>query len=220
MRRLILIGDVHGCVDELQALLRAVGHHRSDKVVLVGDLVAKGPDSQGVVQLAREVRAWAVRGNHDDHVLRCRFRPPGSRPLKPHHQQVVDTLKPADWAYLERLPLYCRFKEHNLLVVHAGIVPGTPLRQQRIDNLLNLRSIAPDGRPSKKVEGGVPWASRWEGPEQIVFGHDAVRGVQQHPFATGLDSGCVYGRELTALILPEKRFVSVKARRAYCEQRP
>ena len=71
--RTILIGDVHGCIDELQDLLREVGFvPGEDRVVLVGDLVAKGPDSQAVVQLCRERGFEAVLGNHDAFLLRIR----------------------------------------------------------------------------------------------------------------------------------------------------
>ena len=67
----------------------------------------------------------------------------------------------------------------------------------------------------KKVDAGAPWAAAWKGPEHVVFGHDAIRGLQQHPHATGLDTACVYGRSLTALLLPEKRLVSVRAKKQY-----
>jgi hypothetical protein len=89
-----------------------------------------------------------------------------------------------------------------------------PLAEQKREHLLNLRSIDDDGHPSKRIEGR-PWGSVWRGPEHVVFGHDAVRGLQRHPHATGLDTGCVYGRELTALILPERKLVHFAARRAY-----
>src|SRR5690349_15378717 len=66
----VIIGDVHGCLDELRALVHGCGGERSARFVLVGDLVAKGPDSVGVVAYAREHGFSAVMGNHDDKVVR------------------------------------------------------------------------------------------------------------------------------------------------------
>ena len=217
--RTIVIGDVHGCLDELQDLLRACAIDWSaDRVVLVGDLVAKGPDSRGVLQLARERKIEAVLGNHDAKVLT--FAPDTSATDESHksskqHARVARTLHAADWAYLGGLPLYRDLLEVNVVVVHAGLIAGIPLAHQPRDLIINMRSITPEGEPSKRVEAGVPWGSRWPGPRHVVFGHDAVRGLQQHPFATGIDTGCVYGRALTALILPDHRLVSVPARRTY-----
>ena len=99
-------------------------------------------------------------------------------------------------------------------MLHAGAVPGVPFEKQTREHLTTMRSIGSDGQPTKRIEGR-PWAAVWPGPEKIVFGHDAIRGLQRHRFATGLDTGCVYGRRLTALLLPERRLVSVEARRAY-----
>ncbi|MDY7230191.1 metallophosphoesterase [Hyalangium rubrum] len=216
--RTLFIGDVHGCADELDALLKECGWQPGERVVLVGDLVAKGPDSAGVVQRARELGLKAVRGNHDEHVLRWYQgqQKPGKK-LKPEHQHVLDTLRRADWDYLDALPLYLRLPDVNALAVHGGFLPGVSLRRQRQEHLLNLRSIASDGTPSKRVDGGAPWASHWRGPELVLFGHDAVRGLQRHPHAFGLDTGCVYGGRLTAYVLPEGRFYSVPARRMYMD---
>jgi hypothetical protein len=183
-------------------------------VVLVGDLVAKGPDSAGVVQWARESGALAVLGNHDEHALRARHGDPHARAK---HIEVAKSLSAADLAWLEARPLWLRLDGlvgTPRAVVHGGAVPGIALERQERDHLLNLRSIDDRGHPSRRIEGS-PWAALWRGPEQLVFGHDAVRGLQRHPMATGLDTGCVYGRELTALVLPSEELVSVPARRAY-----
>lgn len=216
--RTIVIGDVHGCLRELEALLAACDVDWSaDRVVLVGDLVAKGPDSQGVVQLARERRIQSVLGNHDARVLTFAPGAAAAAPpaRSPKHEQVAHTLGAKDWHYLQHLPLYLPLRDHDMIVVHAGLVAGVPLAKQSRDLLTNMRSITPNGEPSMRVDAGVPWGSTWPGPEHVVFGHDAVRGLQQHRFATGLDTGCVYGRSLTALVLPERRLVSVPAQRAY-----
>jgi Calcineurin-like phosphoesterase len=210
----IIIGDVHGCLDELLELVQRCGGGAGTRVVLVGDLVAKGPDSAGVIQWARESGAESVLGNHDDKVLRLR---PGSaaapRDPKRVHAEVARSLHAPDWHWLAALPLLLPVGRRHL-VVHAGLVPGVAVEEQERDHLLNLRSITPQGRPSKEIDGD-PWASLWRGPQHVVFGHDAVRGLQRHPFATGLDTGCVYGGALTALVLPKGELVSVPARRAY-----
>jgi predicted phosphodiesterase len=215
--RTIFVGDVHGCLDELQAVLRLAGVSSSDWVVLVGDLVAKGPDSQGVLALARERGFRAVLGNHDAKVLSLgrHEKESANDPERSEHTRVAATLTGDDWSYLEGLPLSLSLPEVAAIAVHGGLVPGVPLAEQPRKYLLNLRSITPTGEPSKRVDAGVPWASLWPGPEHVVFGHDAMRGLQRHPFATGLDTGCVYGGALSALVLPENRIISTPARRPY-----
>jgi predicted phosphodiesterase len=217
----IIIGDVHGCLAELDALLRKVRYTRGDRLVLVGDLVAKGPDSAGVVARARELGALAVRGNHDERVLSW-FRAEREgrsldRPLSRGHRLVCATLEDEDVAWLEGLPLSLRLPEHRVTVVHAGLRPGVALAKQDPTHLLNMRSLCADGRVSFRADEGVPWASRWTGTDLVVFGHDAIRGLQRYEQAIGLDTGCVYGGQLTALLLPSRRLVSVNARRSYKE---
>lgn len=204
--RTLLIGDVHGCLDELRALVRKARLAPEDRVVLVGDLVAKGPDSLGVVELAREQGWQAVLGNHDAHLLAAKS---GA------HAELREAMPAASLAWLEGLPPLLQLEDHPVVVVHAGVVPGVPLAAQRRDDLLTMRTIRPDGTASKRAEDGALWAPLWPGPQHVVFGHDAIRGLQRHAHATGLDTGCVYGKSLTGLLLPEWELISVPARRAY-----
>ena len=200
------------------ALLEACEHGSTDSVVFVGDLVAKGPDSHGVVEWARTHGARAVLGNHDVHVLRWRWaardgKPPPS--LGADHRVVVDDLVEDDWRYLESRPYFIRLTEHGVVVVHGGLVPGVALEDQEPAHMVSMRTLRADGTPSKRLDDGELWGAQWPGPEEVVFGHDAITGLQEHPFATGLDTGCVYGRKLTAYVLPERRKVSVDAARNY-----
>jgi hypothetical protein len=205
-----VVGDVHGCIDELEKLLKEARVGKKDMLVFVGDLVAKGPDSQAVVQLARERGARSVLGNHDAHVLAGRS---GEKKLKASHAAVAEALEKKDWAWLEALPLW--LEVDGALVVHGGLLPGVPLRRQPRHVLLNLRSITEDGQPSTRVDGGVPWASTYRGRRRVLFGHDALRGLQRYPRALGLDTGCVYGKTLTGVWLASGELVQVKAKRQY-----
>lgn len=220
--RVIAIGDVHGCIDELQELLRQCGYRPGDLVVFLGDLVSKGPDSVSVVQMAREIGAIGVRGNHDFEVIRWHqaiksgVDPPvvGSE-----HFHIASCLTKADMKWMYSLPWYISSRELGALFVHAGFVSGIRLGKQNPRLMMNMRSILPDGTVTSKFFNNWPWARLWDGPQTVLFGHDADRGLQQYEHAIGLDTGCVYGGRLTACILPEKRLVSVSARREYFKYR-
>lgn len=204
--RTLLIGDVHGCLDELRTLIARAALGAEDRVVLLGDLVAKGPDSLGVVDYVRDQGFEAIMGNHEAHVLGA---------WDGEHAEIKEGLGPLGLAWIAALPLTLRLPEHNVIAVHAGLVPGVPLERQLRENLLTMRSLREDGTGSKRVREGVPWAERWTGPEHVVYGHDAIRGLQQRALATGIDTGCAYGRQLTALLLPDWELLTVPARRAY-----
>lgn len=223
MGRTLVVGDVHGCADELRALLRACAFASGDEVVFVGDLVAKGPDSRGVLVIYRELGARGTRGNHDAHVLRwadARDRDAPLPALGSSHMQVAESLDARDWETLRSLRLWLRLPAHDALVVHAGLVPGVPLERQAPRDLMNLRTVLPDGTGSTRPDDGAPWASAWPGPELVLFGHHARRGLQRHAHAIGLDTGCVYGGQLSACVLPEREIVSVPAQRAWAPVDP
>lgn len=216
--RTLVIGDVHGCPDEAHELLARCNHTPHDDVVFVGDLVAKGPDSAAVIDLCLRIGARSVLGNHDAAILRHLKAKADGDPnpyLKPSHKPVIDALQPHHLAYLASLPLWIRLPEHNVIVIHAGLVPGLALEDQEPAMLLNIRTLMADGAGSKRAEDGPLWGTQWLGPEFVIFGHHALAGFQEHPFALGLDTGCVYGRELTACILPGRDIVSVPAKRQY-----
>lgn len=220
--RVIVIGDVHGCIDEFQALLRLADFQPGDQVILLGDLVAKGPDSVSVVQMARDIGARSVRGNHDHEVIRwCEAQSKGVQNvmISAEHSQIAHALGPGDFAWLLEAPWFISAPETRHLFVHAGFIPGVRLTQQNPRLMMNMRSVLEDGTVTAKNVPECGWARLWRGPETVVFGHDAHRGLQQHEFAKGIDTGCVYGGRLTALLLPENRFVSVAAKRAYILER-
>jgi hypothetical protein len=226
MANTLIIGDVHGCSQELDCLLAEAGHRAGDPVVFVGDVVARGPDSRGVLECIRRLGAKSVLGNHEARLLEVRRAraqgEPGPR-LGPAHEELLAELSGQDWRDLAGFPLWLDLPEHDVRVVHAGLVPGVAMSEQDPWALTHMRSLGSDGTASDKRSGTL-WGARYRGTPHVVFGHNAIDGIQLHPDATGLDSGCVYGGALTALLLPagakvpppaERQLVSVKARRAY-----
>jgi len=199
MGRTVIVGDVHGCSSELETLLQHIEFApRSDSLVLVGDVVARGPDSQGVLALMVRLGATSVRGNHEGKLLGWRRR---GKPLGPDHDSLGRALSDDEWRILEAMPLWIDLPEHGLRVVHAGVVPGLDVDRCPPEALLKMRTVDAKGRWSDEPDAGVPWGALYEGPPHVVFGHHARAEPQVHPWATGIDTGCVYGGRLTALVL-------------------
>lgn len=223
MGRTVIVGDVHGCRSELMDLLDAVAFAEGDRLVMVGDLVVRGPEPAGTLDLLSRLGARSVRGNHDDRIVRCRN---GKASAGPAHLATMKQLSARHYAQLEALPLWLDLPEHGVRVVHGGVVPGVPIERQAPRLVMNMRAID-DGKPVDHRKGTL-WGAVYRGPPHVIFGHNAVDGLQIHPDATGLDTGCVYGGRLTALVLPEGAglplpgdrggaLVSVQARRRYAD---
>ncbi len=220
--RTVIIGDAHGCAFEVEALLDRVHFGSGDRLVFVGDLVARGPDSLGVLDIARRTGAVIVRGNHEQKLLD--WYADGDVTLGRIHLDLARALRPVDWTLLATSPLSVELPEHGLVVVHAGIEPGIPLDHQHRQTLLTIRTVKSDKRQRL-------WGELYAGPPHVVFGHNALPGLQLHPWATGLDTGCVYGGRLTALVLDpsekvprsifrrQAKLVSQAARRVYFDAR-
>jgi hypothetical protein len=211
MGRTLVVGDIHGCYDELMALLEKANFSDNDRVVAVGDLITKGPKNREVLQLfMSDPRFSTVIGNHD---LQLRRRWSGEDvDLKPAQKEANRELKPERDAYLHflnRLPFMIDLDTH--LVVHAGLRPGVELQSQTTGDLTKIRTLGGD----RESEEGTPWYHVYHGEQIVLFGHWPAPEPRRGKKAIGLDTGCVYGYNLTAYIIETDEFVNVKAERAY-----
>lgn len=216
--RIIAIGDIHGCHHEFAELLERLALTKDDRLILVGDLVNRGPDSCKVIDLARQHRALSLLGNHELRLLTYRKnKTPAAAISRDTDADTFVKLRPDDWTYLEAMPLTHYVEELNTVFVHGGFLPDEPWQRQPASVVTRIQSIDADGRPRKRSEApdAPPWADLWNGPPFVVYGHTSRPEIYKRKWSVGIDTACCMGGHLTAYILPEKRFVQVKARRRY-----
>ncbi len=220
MSRTIAIGDVHGCAFEFEALLKALAPQKHDRIIQLGDLVNRGPDSHDVIQLAQEHQVEAVLGNHELRLLRARRE---MRPeiLKSYDYPTLNQLTTADWDFLERLPNYQHLAERDTVLVHAGFLPDQVWHEQDIDVTVHIQVIDAEGRAAKRSDapGASAWADHWHGAPFVIYGHTPRPKVFKRPGSIGIDTGCAYGGHLTAYILEEDAYVQIRARKAYAHSK-
>jgi hypothetical protein len=236
--RTIVVGDVHGCLEELDELLRALQCGEDDRLIFAGDLMDRGPDPVGVVRRVRELGAACVQGNHDEkhvrwarHEAKRRADAKYKNPMRmsPERQKDNAALRDEDVAWLGALPKMIKLDE-KWIVVHAGLEAGLPLARQKEAAMLRLRYVDARGRflaikgPGDMPEGGAIWATRWTGPESVIYGHavhDLATPRHDEPTAGvecwGIDTGCCFGGRLTAFLPATKEIVQVAAKQKYAE---
>jgi protein phosphatase len=236
-----VIGDVHGCRDELESLLAELGyelarddhgraagarHPQGRTAVFLGDLVDRGPDTPGVLRLAmgmvRAGDALAVAGNHENKLLRA-LR---GRKVQVSHglaQSLEQLAEQGEEFRAEVEPFVDGLVSHyvldggNLVVAHAGI---TERLQGRASG--RVRSFCLYGETTGETdEFGLPvrypWAADYRGRAMVLYGHTPVPVPEWVNGTLCLDTGCVFGGRLTALRYPERELVAVPAARVYYE---
>lgn len=206
-----IIGDVHGCFDELQELLVKLDFHRGGdrQLVFVGDLVDRGPKSKEVLEFVMDLvstgDALCVMGNHDNKLMRWAK---GNKVLLNHGLEdtvleLADMDKDKIINFISSLPYYLLLDSDKLAVVHASW-------HENIFNLKksHLRSACLYGPTTGEDHSGLPiridWASKrkWKTP-LVVYGHQAYDKVRVINNTIGIDTGAGHGGKLSALKYPE-----------------
>jgi diadenosine tetraphosphatase ApaH/serine/threonine PP2A family protein phosphatase len=223
--RLIFIGDIHGCFEELRELLVRVAPDVNDTVISVGDVVTKGPAADRCLDLWRDRGYLAVQGNNEIKLL-GRARPL----LRLFASEDRDVLRRHDLVrYIRSWPLVIDFPQEQVTAVHGGFLPQMNVtrddverEQESIPQLRWIRKQDGAWRPvpkEKKRKDDVLWAGKWRGDRFILYGHTPLREPKRDKQALGLDTGCVYGGSLTAAVFTDGVWetVSVKAKRKYAD---
>lgn len=233
MGRRVFVGDIQGCRQELEQLLEKVRFDpAADRLEPTGDLVNRGPDSLGTLQLLKELDAGGVLGNHDLHLLRA-ARGERSRPSDTFDDVLRSDRRDELLDWLAARPLVRAWDD--VLLVHAGLSPAW---RDPVERLSGIDPWRPDddaefatlvrycdaqGRRPRRDwpvpdDSFQPWFDHWQrrgDPRTVVFGHWARLGLIEKRRLRGLDTGCVWGGRLSAWIAEEDLVVSVAARRAW-----
>lgn len=230
-----IIGDLHGCADELEALLRKLGygpqgHPEKRRAIFLGDLTDRGPrnlDTYAIVSgMVKAAHALCVAGNHDARLLRY-LR--GKNVTPTHGLQLTaaelarkdDTYREAMAECLDSLVSHYILDGGRLVVAHAGLresYHGRTGRRVRAFCLYGDTTGQSDeyGRPVR-----LDWAAQYHGKAYVVYGHTPVADPRWRNRTINIDTGCVFGGKLTALRYPELDLVQVPAQRVYClSERP
>jgi hypothetical protein len=178
-----LIGDIHGCAKELEELLGRIGRRR---VISLGDVLDRGPDPGGSVELLRRAEAEVLLGNHEDkhfryrrHEARRRTEPSYKNPMQlgAHHFETARALSEEAWQWLEtRCVPYIELPEHRVLAVHAGLHAGVPARAHRPDRICRVQLTKPG-----LGDRSSPWGGFHRGPngEPELTGTKTLRAVEE-----------------------------------------
>lgn len=241
VRRCDVIGDVHGCYDELVSLITLLGHDdlldpdippatdgHKPRLIFVGDIVDRGDkivESLRLVhRLCQRGHALSVIGNHDDRFLRWLL----GRKVKAEHglretteqlnalpKRERDAWKKELIDFLSLLPWAVRINDGHAIIAHAAW--HAELQEEKSPDRIRAYAMYGPTTGAQTPEGfpvRIDWAPGYEGPELVIFGHQVYDAPYWHDYAIGIDTGCVFGGALTALRYPELEIFSIPSRAA------
>ncbi len=237
-----IIGDVHGCYEELCELLTKLGykkqqntffHPEGRRAVFVGDITDRGPASISVIQLVYNMvvvhkEAQYVPGNHCNKLYRYFL---GNNVQEKHGlettvaeykalgQKEQEKIRKQFMFLYKHAPLYLQIPELQVVIAHAGIKTSLIGRtDKKVKSFVlygdTTGKFHPDGRPIRR-----DWAKYYQGDQWIVYGHTPVNEPRKINKTINIDTGCVFGNRLTAFSLPEEKTTSIPSKQPFIEEK-
>ncbi|PLX80456.1 MAG: serine/threonine protein phosphatase [Desulfuromonas sp.] len=195
-KRLLAIGDIHGCLDLLQQLLSEVAPTAEDQLVFLGDYIDRGPDSRSVIELLLQLQEQFpetvfLRGNHEQMLLDFLdgadslsfLLNGGAATLKSYESKIDEKPHIPENHLLFFNSLRTSYFYGDFIFVHAGLRPGLPIEQQAERDMLWIRG--------EFINSDFDWG------KTVVFGHSPQPDVLKKKNMIGLDTGAVYNNRLT-----------------------
>jgi protein phosphatase len=225
-----IIGDIHGCYDELCALLLQLGyvngaHTDGRKIIFLGDLCDRGTKNVEVLRLVMDMvqagNAYCVAGNHDAKLLK---KLKGANVKLTHGLDItVEQIYSQDEnfinetkKFLDSLISHYVFDDRKLVVAHAGLIEKYQGRASGRVREFCLYGDTTGETDEYGLPVRLPWANDYRGRATVVYGHTPCPDVQAVNNTFCIDTGCVFGGKLTAFRYPEKTIVQVNALAQYC----
>ncbi|SMN16061.1 protein serine-threonine phosphatase [uncultured Candidatus Thioglobus sp.] len=209
MSKLIVYGDIHGCYDELVRFRQKIKPQKNDIEICVGDVITRGKDSIKALRYLQSNGIKSVIGNHEDKLIRYlkHQKKDKNNPitLDEDEKDIIINLNSDDIDFLQNMPLFLRFGK--IIVLHGGLQ-----NHQNLDKLskkdrakiLRLRFVDENQNFvsfGRENEESIFWADVYDGNQGfIVYGHQYFKEVKQTKNTLGIDTGCVYGNKLSAVI--------------------
>ena len=218
----VIYGDIHGCLEELEEIRKLIPKNSFE--ISVGDILDKGPYSVETLRYVKKNKIFAVMGNHEyKHIRKYWGR---NVKLDEDQQKVYPKLEKEDFEFIESMPFF--LKLNHLTILHAGITNWIRLNNPKL-NIMTLLMFLRDVDENDKFlplnhnnPNAKYWADVYNGHEGfVVYGHNPFREIKKNKFSTGIDTGCVYGNKLTALIIKDTlkpqnyEIIQVNAKKEY-----
>ena len=237
--RTIIYGDLHGCLEEFKELRAKVNPMPDDREIIIGDILDKGPYSIETLRYANEKNFECLMGNHEYRYLRFHNHQEKEQltgkknPMTFGEEKMgmYENLSKDDFDYISEMPFY--IKINNLTLLHGGITNDIVLesaKKKKLESVVYIRHLNDEGKWTS-TQGTSSnqqlWNTVYDGNQGvIVYGHSDYKEVRIDPYAIGIDTGCVYGNKLTAIVLEDTvnpmqnyKIVDVQAQEKYFELR-
>lgn len=208
MKPIFIVGDIHGCFEQFMNLLKKAQYDsHKHKLILLGDLINKGPYSFKVLEWVKNTqKVQVIIGNHELNFIHALDQSISLSPIlkKLKKDMGPDIKKYISW--IKSWPTY--IEEESFLAVHGGLVPNEHPSISQTKYLVNIRYWAGEGKTMN--DSTTPaWHDLYKGSKLVIYAHWAKQGLKIKKNSIGLDTACVYGGKLTGIWLPTKQIVQV-----------